>query len=562
MKSNYRKLILGLNIIVLLFALIMSYYSKMQLENRFVNEHKINLHILEDSLSSTSSIIEIGGEITNLIINNENLAELFKTSKYNQLLASFEYNEEEDFFHLDKVEEIQNSTDIQLWKTSNITGKGNLDFLEDESSIKTKEIYTVLFLNEVAYMLNTKLNSSYWTYYTSLNEFISVRNADDTYVSSDEFKYSDDILEMEYITDGTYENHPNRKERYWSKPYIDLGGAGLIITASYPVDYKEEYVGNVSIDFIASKLSKNISNKYPTYLLDNKGTIIATNNQSINIDSELYLFDDVYNDVEFNDINAIKYKEVKYIKNSKVIASNIKGTPYVLYQVYPLNQNIKDTLIYTAPIIIALIMLVVVNIAHIINERIRTVERKQKEELKNLEKEQQQLDYLASYDLLTNVYNRRGLYNQIDKIKKSNASNKSCVMIVDIDYFKQVNDTYGHDIGDVVLSEVATLIKNTITRNDIVARYGGEEFIIILNKYTQEKGLIVAENLRKKIKDYKFEKVNDVTISIGLTLCKNSNIKKVGLKNADDALYHAKKNGRNRVSYKKNSEIKSYYAKK
>ncbi len=483
---------------------------------------------------------------------------MFATSKYNKVLDYFEYDEENDSYNLDKLEEVAEEIGITTWKVGNITGKGNLEFLKDENSIKAKEIYTMLFLTEAYYIITEKLDASYWVYYTSLNEFISIRKPDDNYVSSDEFKYDSELLEMQFVKEGTYDNHPKRTDVFWTHPYIDLGGAGLMVTASFPVDYKEQYVGSLSVDFIAKNLSDLLRDIYPTYLVDNEGQVIATNVKEINTKDYIHLFDELKLGVDYNKIKKIRFDETEYVNFNKVIASAVEGTPYVLYQVYPLSQSIIDLLIYMSPIMIALFMLLGVNIVHALNQKIRMNELKQQEELRMLEKEQEELDYIASYDMLTNLYNRRGLNVQIDKIKQDGPNNLSCLLIFDIDYFKKVNDTYGHDIGDSVLSEIASLIKGAIRDNDIVARYGGEEFIIILNKCPLEKGLVIADEIRKLVENHEFTKVKKVTISIGLSVCKNIKIQEYGFKNSDEALYKAKQTGRNRVCYIENGEIKTY----
>lgn len=163
-------------------------------------------------------------------------------------------------------------------------------------------------------------------------------------------------------------------------------------------------------------------------------------------------------------------------------------------------------------------------------------------------------------DSLTGVNNRRFLEQRIgeelDRCQR-NADPISCLFF-DIDYFKLVNDKYGHQTGDLVLSLAATTIKTQLRNNDVLARYGGEEFVALLSNINQAKALEVAERIRKTIQELVIE-FNDafisVTISIGLSTyvpdtVSTSPASEVAIRliqSADSALYNAKRSGRNRV---------------
>ena len=128
----------------------------------------------------------------------------------------------------------------------------------------------------------------------------------------------------------------------------------------------------------------------------------------------------------------------------------------------------------------------------------------------------------------------------------------SCIL-VDIDYFKKFNDIHGHLAGDFVLKKTAQLLKDLLRKGDYVARYGGEEFLIILPNTQIENAIIVAEKIRQTVEKavYTYNNTTElkVTISLGLTnnLLNSPENEYQMIKNADIALYEAKKNGRNRV---------------
>ena len=163
---------------------------------------------------------------------------------------------------------------------------------------------------------------------------------------------------------------------------------------------------------------------------------------------------------------------------------------------------------------------------------------------------------LATIDPLTNVYNRRFLdANLIQILARSQSAHKSLsVAFCDLDRFKLLNDTYGHQAGDAVLVEFARRMQNNLRSNDLVARMGGEEFIVIMPDTNIETAAMVAERLRNKVSSLPFDlpdgKKADVTVSIGLTCNSESDNESAFdlVKRADDAMYEAKHTGRNKVS--------------
>jgi len=158
----------------------------------------------------------------------------------------------------------------------------------------------------------------------------------------------------------------------------------------------------------------------------------------------------------------------------------------------------------------------------------------------------------AFIDKLTNVYNRNYLQEYQDTIDL----NKYIIAIVDIDHFKKVNDTYGHDAGDIILTEVATLMKDTIriSNDDLIVRFGGEEFVLLIktsndNKLDQIK---VLERILENVSSSKFfiSKTEEITITVSIGVNSNPSSSKnfqEALKIADESLYLAKNSGRNTI---------------
>ncbi len=149
-------------------------------------------------------------------------------------------------------------------------------------------------------------------------------------------------------------------------------------------------------------------------------------------------------------------------------------------------------------------------------------------------------------DAMTGLLNRRGLEKAVENLRANNVS--FSLLALDIDYFKKVNDTFGHDAGDALLKEVAQLMKVQARDLDIVCRSGGEEFMIFLANTELNQAFEVAERVRKSMETHNFAVVSSITISIGVShwAGQPQSIESV-MKEADKALYKAKENGRNRT---------------
>ena len=162
-------------------------------------------------------------------------------------------------------------------------------------------------------------------------------------------------------------------------------------------------------------------------------------------------------------------------------------------------------------------------------------------------------------DPMTGLYNRRFL----DEVLESNIPNRikenycHAFLMIDIDFFKKMNDTYGHDVGDTVIRKLATIVKKSVRNSDIPVRYGGEEFMIMLLNSTREKTLEIAKNISCEFKKEVFSTQTEIfskTISIGIAYYDANTDDDIWsvVKCADQALYEAKNTGRDKIiEYKK-----------
>ena len=159
------------------------------------------------------------------------------------------------------------------------------------------------------------------------------------------------------------------------------------------------------------------------------------------------------------------------------------------------------------------------------------------------------LEKLATTDKLTSVFNRVKIDQEIEKnfTYYQDHNESFALILLDIDFFKNVNDTYGHQIGDEVLQQMSQLTQENIRQSDLLGRWGGEEFMVICPHTTKKEAVLVAQKIRKEIEKHHFPRIKKITISAGVSDVQISYTINSLIKDADNALYRAKKSGRNRV---------------
>ncbi len=166
-----------------------------------------------------------------------------------------------------------------------------------------------------------------------------------------------------------------------------------------------------------------------------------------------------------------------------------------------------------------------------------------------LKEAEEKLQRLSTTDPLTGAYNRRMFMDMLvrEMTRSGRYGEPFSLLMVDIDHFKKVNDTYGHDAGDRVLVEMVELSMELIRQSDILARWGGEEFMVLLPQTNPDRALALGERLRQRISEYRFTGVGRLTVSIGVAHQQQLDTIDSLLKRVDTALYRAKETGRNRV---------------
>jgi diguanylate cyclase (GGDEF)-like protein len=237
------------------------------------------------------------------------------------------------------------------------------------------------------------------------------------------------------------------------------------------------------------------------------------------------------------------YKDINLLVVSSIELGNIRNIVVNTKKQYMDKfKNYTQEMIVISFLIVIIVGSMFIAVSKVVNNvfyNYRSQVKETEEKLKNI----------ASHDELTKVYNRRKFDEVLGyEINMSRRYKEPLSLIMfDLDHFKNVNDTYGHDIGDKVLRIIARTVRMAIRSTDTLARWGGEEFFIILPKTNKSEAVKIAEHLRQRIENIKFGSINTITCSFGVAEFMVGETKDSFIQRADEAMYKAKTNGRNRV---------------
>ena len=233
---------------------------------------------------------------------------------------------------------------------------------------------------------------------------------------------------------------------------------------------------------------------------------------------------------------------------SKLIRSIPQNDIDTIYQKWislRFEQKADYTLLWKVVAIISFLVVLVL----LWNRQLVQLNKKIAEANRKLEEKSEELEMLSITDVLTGLYNRRYADSKLEKeiVRAERYNGKLSLIITDLDYFKKVNDSWGHQAGDRVLQAFATILNKNTRDSDLVSRWGGEEFLIICPETDLRGAATQAENLRKMFAQTSFENIGTKTASFGVATYLPRESKNSLVQRADDALYRAKDNGRNRV---------------
>lgn len=459
-----------------------------------------------------------------LVNKSLNIQEYFQTSK--ALIYSLKYtmedklnikafkNIEHPAFNTIKYDKkknlykIMNFYGINSMDLSSIEGIGNPQKFDKE---KIHEINSSLHLKSIFNASMEIIPDLKWVYYTSKNNFIYI---------SPNYSFKDDKnLKSQYKnafwTEAIPKNNSEQK-LVITDLYKDGAGKGLMTTLSIPIHKNKIFQGIVSIDIGLNTLTNLLPKDIfigESYLIDEKKQIIASN-------TRFELGDKISKTNENSIFIPIIENEINLLHNIKEF--DIRKEAF-------LNSLGKITIVF----LLLLISLIALYLRVILTK----------------------VQYFANTDSLTKLLNRRAMQRDITTLINTSIryNQKLTFLLIDIDYFKNVNDKYGHQIGDKVLIEISKLFKKNTRNCDIVARYGGEEFLIALSNTDLDNAYVLAERIRLQTQRIKIDNHDiNLTISTGCTKLKNDDNFFSILKRADKLLYKAKEYGRNNTVKEEN----------
>lgn len=389
------------------------------------------------------------------------------------------------------------------------------------------------------------------SYYSTHNFVYIYSNIGEDYLKT--FNFEDEKISNEL----TIEKFEKGESSIWS-PAINknyLNNKELVLSVPVYNDTKIEGIINInySLDVLQNILNNNF---YETYLIDKNGFILASNYVNAYLDGEFSnvienelfgltrgksILDYAFNifDDDWSTIN------LNYYKFSDTILDEFVIFMYIPIYTYFSNIIIGLLSVFFIGLIVFWLEQVYGKITHMRNSL--------NEKYDETSKLKVELEKVATVDFLTKLYNRRFLFGKLDDLRNNNKSNSDAnfiILIMDIDHFKKVNDTYGHAFGDEVLKTVSNCVSKNVRKSDLVCRWGGEEILVIIVNSDIKDGLYVAKKIKDKVSSVttKFENtLVNVTLSIGIKEVKMTDEFDKALTDADAALYHAKKTGRNKI---------------
>ncbi len=359
-----------------------------------------------------------------------------------------------------------------------------------------------------------------------------------------------------------------RNRLKFTTPYLKFP---VVITTKKDVNFINGEFG------LKNKKVAIVKNHYLKYFLENKYydlNFVEVKNIQEGFkkvkNSEIFAFLDALPTTIYNLRNSLYYDDLK-ISGQLTQALNIKiGTKindenlYEIIQktINSISEEEKEKILnkwvpieyegkidYTPVLQLIFIFLGILALSLYWNRKISNSNRILKEAQKEIEQKNGELKKLANTDKLTQLFNRAKIDELLqDEIQLNQINFQGFgVCLLDIDFFKKINDTYGHQVGDKVLIQLAKSLMCNSRSSDYIGRWGGEEFLIILPKIKENVLEQIAQKIRTQIKKINFDEHFNITVSVGVTMYKKEDNSTSIIKRVDDALYEAKQSGKDRV---------------
>ncbi|MDM5067197.1 diguanylate cyclase [Aeromonas salmonicida] len=408
-------------------------------------------------------------------------------------------------FSLDKV-----PANLPAGLSGNLTGLGRLPAPGSEREARLHLALSLSpLLSTASKLLGDKVA---WLYFTGVDDFIYLY----PWIPSSEFRFHRAIYLKSYWQDALKQQNPSQRAIV-SRPYEDFAGEGQMISLSQPIVKDQVLVGVISIDVLLERLDRLLHESTPAigtlFLVNQHQQILASSAQGADFVPKFQ-----------TDRHGYQWRQ-----GALQLVQAIPDTQLTLIHRIPLTELTQALFWHSLPSLITILFMVWAALSSLKARRLN-----------------RQLDYLSSHDALTGAYNRH-YFDEFERLHLRAKARKVGVVMFDCDHFKQVNDRFGHEVGDQVLIRLVTLCQPLLRKEDALIRWGGEEFLLLARGSEPLEQL--AERLRLQIAEHPWEEIAPglaVTISLGYHHCPAGTPLQEAIHRADLALYQAKANGRNR----------------
>lgn len=366
------------------------------------------------------------------------------------------------------------------------------------------------------------------------------------------------------FTESEQENSFIEKEYFRNHPYF-IGNFKrfqnkLLLQITVPVLTDDEIIGSVCLqmdmqEFIDQYVeSITFRETGYIYLISEDTDILIAPSRVIDYEKLVNNFNQIMNSRD----PMPTYNDQVYFLKELVLSTDKSMTYYIVFikdeaELY----QFTNVIIANTIVVIVLFSIVILMLNYIISRRfIRLAKEENRTVVEEtvdheVKKQTQVLRKIAETDSLTQLYNHGSFFSLLEKnVRQSRKDSEPiCLLMLDLDYFKEINDNYGHPIGDEVLITVARLLEENIREQDIAGRYGGEEFAVMLKGIHLDKGYAIAERIRKQVLATEFtDQQIKLTISIGIAEMDQDDVAAF-IKKADKKLYASKAYGRNKTTF-------------
>lgn len=400
-----------------------------------------------------------------------------------------------------------------------LTGSGRFDEVDISTQI---EITSALTLDSTLRAAMNNFPELKWVYYTSANGFVFVAPS----VAVEKFRFSYDLYKKEFWLSAAPQQNPT-KASVISDVYVDAAGKGLMITCSEPIWINDTFYGVVSLDIGLDTMQRMLAAEVQ---IPGESLIVSDNGKMVAAlrpfkPGEHFKLPD----------NFLQAEETQLMSDNRFLIA-LPVTDGNLWLIHHLPQSSVDVKAALRALPYWIIVVFTIVLAYL---------------LIRLRESMKEVSRLATTDALTGTLNRRGFaFEATVLLAHCRRRDKSvCLLVLDIDNFKSVNDRYGHSVGDKALKFVADALRDLVRNEDLICRFGGDEFLVLFPETDLEQTKDVSERIREYIEETVIDPESkcQVTVSIGCTQVSVDEDLARAIARGDDALYVAKDKGRNRV---------------